>query len=102
VKIVPASFTNSQYEQGKKGGMEDFYEILRLDDAITSLGMTQDEQVVFMGIIGFDSNTAWTLDGIARLYSHQRLCKILRLPVKRYTDWLVTLPLSTCDRVMWS
>ncbi|KAK9441579.1 hypothetical protein VB005_06220 [Metarhizium brunneum] len=54
---------------------------------LLALGMTQDDQVVFMGIIGFNPNTPWMLDGIDRLYSHQRLCKILRLPVKRYADW---------------
>ncbi|KID75525.1 uncharacterized protein G6M90_00g045780 [Metarhizium brunneum] len=54
---------------------------------LRALGMTQDDQVVFMGIIGFDSNTPWTLDGISRLYSHQQLYKMLHLPVKRYADW---------------
>ncbi|UKZ54354.1 hypothetical protein TrVGV298_008162 [Trichoderma virens] len=101
--LMYAQFPNSLYARlFLRSGLVKLYPSLALVDGdgqtdatfgknmgavLRALGMTQDEQVVFMGIIGFDSNTVWTLDGIARLYSHQRLCKILRLPVKRYADW---------------
>ncbi|UKZ71157.1 uncharacterized protein TrAtP1_012119 [Trichoderma atroviride] len=101
--LMYAQFPNSLYARlFLRSGLVKLYPSLALVDGdgrtdatfgknmgavLRALGMTQDEHVVFMGIIGFDSNTAWTLDGIARLYSHQRLCKILRLPVKRYADW---------------
>lgn len=101
--LMYAQFPNSLYARlFLRSGLVKLYPSLALVDGdgqtdatfgknmgavLRALGMTQDDQVVFMGIIGFDPNTPWTLDGIARLYSHQRLCKILCLPVKRYADW---------------
>ncbi|UKZ80126.1 hypothetical protein TrVFT333_007891 [Trichoderma virens FT-333] len=88
--LMYAQFPNSLYARlFLRSGLVKLYPSLALVDGdgqtdatfgknmgavLRALGMTQDEQVVFMGIIGFDSNTVWTLDGIARLYSHQRLC----------------------------
>ena len=54
---------------------------------IQALRMTQADLLIFMKVLAFDAKTPWTLSNIAQLYSHQKMCKILDLPVKRYPDW---------------
>ena len=54
---------------------------------IQALRMIQADLLIFMKVLAFDAKTPWTLSNIAQLYSHQKMCKILDLPVKRYADW---------------